>query len=163
MKSESTENKGKPHSSVPSTLPTTLVQSLVDNYRDNQLSFINENLGIDDAHSIWFDLPTLKSFIQNIEEQAQLIDPNIPDADLGVRFYYAAYPEVPQDPIPSDYGKRHTLVMIPTKIEAGLNYDFNPFEEEGRALGVTAIKPVMAMAQNHGCLVPPNASQVESY
>lgn len=158
MKSESTENKGKPHCSVPSTLPTALVQSLVDNYRDNQLTYINENLGVDDAHSIWFDLPTLKSFIQDIEEQAKIIDPNVTDTDLGVRFYYAAYPEEPQEPVPTDYGKRHTLVLIPTKKEENVVCDFNPFPEDK-----SDVRPVMALAQNHGCLVPPNTTQIESY
>lgn len=148
MKSESAKNKKKPQSS-PNTLPISVVQDLVNNYRDNQLTYINENLGIDDAHSIWFDLQTLKNFIQEIEKQANLVDPGISDEYLGIRFYYAAYSE---EPVPSDYGKRHTLVMIPTKIEEGINYDFNPFEESG-----------MALAQNHGCLVPPTASQVESY
>lgn len=141
------------------TLPVDLIQNLVDNYRNNQLDCINQNMAIDDAHSIWFDLPTLKNFIAEIETQAQTIDPNVPSADLGIRFYYAAYPQVPQQPIPSNYAKRHTLVMIPTKKENGLNYDFNPFEEE-KALAITG---GLALAQNHGDLVPPGASIVESY
>jgi len=160
MKSESKENGREKTPPMISLLPTTLIQSLVDNYHNNQLSFINENLSVEDAHSIWFDLPTLKSFIEDIEEQAAIIDPNVTDADLGIRFYYAAYPEFPEEPVPSDYALRHTLVMIPTKKEDGLNYDFNPCEEEGESL---AIRPVMALAQNHGSLVPPDTSTVETY
>ena len=141
------------------TLPVDLIQNLVDNYRNNQLDSINQNMAMDDAHSIWFDLPTLKNFIAEIETQAQAIDPNVPSVDLGIRFYYAAYPQVPQQPIPSNYAKRHTLVMIPTKKKESLNYDFNPFEE-GKALAVTG---ELALAQNHGTLVPPSTSIVESY
>lgn len=141
------------------TLPVDLIQNLVDNYRNNQLEYINQNMTTGDAHSVWFDLPTLKSFIAEIETQAQIINPNIPNDDLGIRFYYAAYPQVPQQPIPSNYAKRHTLVMIPTKKEEGLNYDFNPLEE-GKALAVSG---KIALAQNHGDLVPPGASIVESY
>lgn len=145
------------------TLPVDLIQNLVDNYRNNQLDCINQNMAMDDAHSVWFDLPTLKSFIAEIETQALTIDPNVENEDLGIRFYYAAYPTTPVQPIPSNYAKRHTLVMIPTKKEGGLNYDFNPFEEDEKALAITGITPKLALAQNHGDLVPPGASIVESY
>lgn len=143
----------------PNTLPVDFIQNLVDNYRNNQLSCINQSIKIDDAHSVWFDLPALKSFIAEIEAQAQIINPNVQSNDLGIRFYYAAYPENPAQPVPSNYAKRHTLVMIPTKEEEGLHYDFNPFQEEGKALSVTGI----ALAENHGTLIPPNSSIVESY
>lgn len=142
----------------PNTLPVDFIQNLVDNYRNNQLECINQNMMMDDAHSIWFDLSTLKSFITEIETQAQIVDPNVQNDDLGIRFYYAAYPGTPVLPIPSDYAKRHTLVMIPTKKDQDLNYDFNPFE--GKALAVTS---ELALAQNHGTLVPPSTSVVESY
>lgn len=146
----------------PNTLAVDLIQDLVDNYRNNQLNCINQNIKIDDAHSVWFDLPALKNFIAEIEAQAQIVDPNVQSNDLGIRFYYAAYPENPAQPIPSSYAKRHTLVMIPTKEEEGLNYDFNPFQEEGKALSVTGVTAI-ALAGNHGDLVPPGASIVESY
>jgi len=146
----------------PNTLAVDLIQDLVDNYRNNQLNCINQNIKIDDAHSVWFDLPALKNFIAEIEAQAQIVDPNVQSNDLGIRFYYAAYPENPAQPIPSNYAKRHTLVMIPTKKEEGLNYDFNPFQEEGKALSVTGVTAI-ALAGNHGDLVPPGASIVESY
>ena len=146
----------------PNTLAVDLIQDLVDNYRNNQLNCINQNIKIDDAHSVWFDLPALKNFIAEIEAQAQIVNPAVQSNDLGIRFYYAAYPENPAQPIPSNYAKRHTLVMIPTKKEEGLNYDFNPFQEEGKALSVTGVIAI-ALAGNHGDLVPPGASIVESY
>jgi len=165
--------KKKNQSVSPSTMSTDTIQELVNNYHENQLAFINENLGIDDAHSIWFDLDTVKKFIAEIEHQARLIDPSCPDVDLGIRFYYAAYPENPSEPVPQDYAKRHTLVMIPTKRENDgrgvmLNYDFNPFESDSEkdtetALALTAGLGRSALAQNHGILVPPGSSVVESY
>lgn len=153
MKSEFENPENKEICEAPNTLPTALIQSLVDNYRDNQLLCINENLSMDDAHSIWFNMAVLKNFISEIETKAQEIDPNITDEDLGIRFYYAAYPEVPESTTPSNYSKRHTLVMIPTKKDENLTCDFNPYSE-----GTS-----MALAQNHGCLVPPDNNQVESY
>lgn len=142
-----------------SQLPVAFIQKLVDNYRNNQLALINQNMAMDDAHSIWFDLVTLKNFIAEIETEALAIDPNVESKDLGIRFYYAAYSQEIESPIPSNYSKKHTLVMVPTKKEEGMNYDFNPFQEEGKTLSVTGI----ALAGNHGDLVPPGASIVESY
>lgn len=136
-----------------------LIKNLIDNYRSNQLTHINEKLDTEDAHSIWFSLETLKSFIARIEEEAQKIDSSVSENDLGIRFYYAAYPEVPLDPIPENFSKKHTLVMIPTKKLDGLHHDFNPFDEEN-ALAVTGR---MSLAQNHGDLVPPGTTIVESY
>ncbi len=141
-------------------VPSELIQSLVDNYRSNQLACINEGLGIEDAHSIWFDLVTLKKFIAEIEEASKNLETPVLEEDLGIRFYYAAYPEVPQDPIPESCSKKHTLVLIPTKREDDLNYDFNPFENQESVLAVTGR---MALAQNHGDLVPPGTTIVESY
>lgn len=147
------------NSNSASQLPVAFIQNLVDNYRNNQLALINQNMAMDDAHSIWFDWVTLKNFIAEIETEALAIDPTVENKDLGIRFYYAAYPQEVQQPIPSNYAKKHTLVMVPTKKEGGLNYDFNPLQEEGKALAVTGI----ALALNHGDLVPPGASIVESY
>lgn len=143
-------------------IPTPLIQNLVDNYRSNQLEAINQDLNIEDAHSVWFDLPTLKSFVAEIEAQAKLIDQNVKDVDLGIRFYYAAYPAVPEPSVPTEYANRHTLVMIPTKKMNNLNYDFNPFENKSESLAVAGVL-TDALALNHGTLVPPSASIVESY
>lgn len=164
MKSNLNENGRKPESSNPSTISTAFIQSLVDNYRNNQLAIINDNFGFPDAHSVWFNLPILKKFISDIEEEAQKIDPAVTDEDLGIRFYYAAYPEEPREGVPEDYAKRHTLIMIPTKKQEDLNYDFNPYtEEHEKAMAITVGRASMALAQNHGCLTPPDTSIVETY
>lgn len=162
MTNDFNEAGNNTNSSNPNTLPIDLIQNLIDNYRNNQLDCINQNMAMDDAHSIWFDLPTLKSFIAEMETQSEIIDPTVPNTDLGIRFYYAAYPQVPQLPIPSNYAKRHTLVMIPTKKKDNLDYDFNPFEDTNKVLAVTGLI-TDALAMNHGTLVPPKTSIVESY
>ncbi|WP_435525915.1 hypothetical protein [Chryseobacterium indoltheticum] len=92
--------------------------------------------------------PALKSFIAEIEIEAQAVDPNVQNADLGIRFYYAAYPDAPVQPVPSDYARRHTLVMIPTKKEQDLNYDFNPFE--GKALACNGRIGFSSESRNSG-------------
>lgn len=153
MKSEFKNSKKKDVCETSSTIPTAQIQSLVDNYRDNQLLCINENLSMNDAHSIWFNMEILNNFIAEIKAKAQEVDPNITDADLGIRFYYAAYPEVPESTTPSNYGRRHTLVLVPTKKHESTICDFNPYSPE----------TALALAQNHGCLVPPDNNQIESY
>jgi len=158
-----------------STMPIQLIQEMVDNYRNNQLNFINNNLGITDSHSIWFCLDRVKEFIEQIENHAKQADPQCPDKDLGIRFYYAAYPEDSCDPIPEDYAKRHTLILIPTKKKEDgsgelLDFDFNPFEnhcdtDKQSVLAITATAELgrSALAHNHGALIPPGTNIVESY
>ena len=126
----------------PGTMSNSLIQALIDNYRQNHLSAINTTLGIQDAHSIWFDLPKLKKFIATIEEEAAKVNPATIEEDLGIRFYYATYPKeenwsiMESHPVPAEYAGKHTLVMIPTlkkATETGevLNFDFNPFQADG--------------------------------
>jgi hypothetical protein len=115
---------------------------LINNYRNNHLAFVRDRLGIDDAHSIHFDLDTLKKFISDIENETQNA-PNITDQDLGIRFYYTAYPKkedwdiMKESSIGPEYAERHTLVMVPTMIADDgegnrLPYDFNPLSTTGR-------------------------------
>jgi len=158
-----TEVTEKTRLGEPNVIPTEVIQSQVDNYRNNQLLAINETLVMDDANAIWFDMLTLKKFIADIEKEANDIDPKVRTEDLGIRFYYAAYPDEPHEPIPSDYARRHTLIMVPTKKQDGLNYDFNPYQESGHALAVSLDVQGKAVAQNHGALIPPGTSIVESY
>ncbi|UKB79088.1 hypothetical protein [Chryseobacterium sp. MEBOG07] len=126
----------------PGIMSNSLIQALIDNYRQNHLSAINTALGIQDAHSIWFDLPKLKQFIAKIEEEAAKVNPATSEANLGIRFYYATYPKqedwsmMDSHPVPVQYAGKHTLVMIPTLKKASdagelIDFDFNPFQANG--------------------------------
>jgi hypothetical protein len=123
----------------PSELPTNLINDLVGYYRENQLQAINGNAlnSINnDAHSIWFDIDTIKKFIYNIERG--VINNNATGSSLGIRIYYAAYPDSTifasknalkdfnNDPYKIQFGKKHTLVMLPTITKNGKIWDFNP-------------------------------------
>lgn len=150
------------------TLPVDFIQAVINQYKDNQLKFATENLGIDDARSIWFDLPTLKTFISDLENHAKIQNPDIMDSDLGVRMYYGAYPEDLDHPeVDNEFRRRHTLVMIPTKkVEDAsgeiCNQDFSPmnFGAPNERLALTAQN---ALAQNHGELSPPKKTLGETY
>lgn len=166
----------------PGMMSNSLIQTLIDNYRQNHLTAINTALGIQDAHSIWFDLPKLKNFIAKIEEEAAKVNPDSSAEDLGIRFYYATYPKqenwsiMDSHPVPAEYAGKHTLVMIPTlkkADEAGelIDYDFNPFKNtDGKPLALNArsAKGIeedtdTGLGENNGQLTPPKNSFGESY
>ena len=131
-----------------STLDADLIHTMTRGYRDNQLSYIESKSGTiapTDAYSIWFDLETLKKYLYHIEKNAMRGDSPIDKSKLGIRIYYATYPDVKTiekgnftdldflktDPKYSQYYGLHTLVMIPTCLDdSGKNVDFNPLDKE---------------------------------
>jgi hypothetical protein len=166
---------------APNTITTTYIQELINNYRNNQLQAINSNLEMNDAHSIWFDLPKLKKFISDIETEAKKSDPAATVDDLGIRFYYAAYPKsenwsiMENHTVPKEYAEKHTLIMVPTlkkENENGdlLDYDFDPLSSKGQTMAV-AMKSDNAktlieeeeLGKNHGSLIPPDSPIVQKY
>ena len=141
------------------TLNLEFIQQLVNNYKNKQLQAISETLGIEDAHSIHFNIKVLKDFIARIEEEAQAAHPDLTDEKLGIRMYYGAYDEVTENPIPEEYASKHTLVMVPTiTTEENTIEDFNPFTSQS-SFGLVP----RALSQNHGTLVPPKGNSIESY
>lgn len=163
---------------APNTMTTSFFQELINNYRNNQLEAINSNLEMNDAHSIWFDLPKLKKFIADIETEAKKADPETTENDLGIRFYYAAYPKaenwaiMENHTVPKEYAEKHTLVMIPTlkkENESGKLLDFD-FAPNGQTIGMAlksrnAEPPIEeeGLGQNHGSLIPPDSPIVQIY
>lgn len=120
---------------TPSTLETSVISDMVEQYRSKQLTAINPTMTSPDAHSVWFDLKTLKKFIYHIEHNVKNEDPTNTN-ELGLRLYYAAYPrkedmrgKTDLNDVDEDYEYRHTVVMIPTIFNslAG-NVDFNPLD-----------------------------------
>jgi len=119
-----------------SQLEVGLIREMTDIYQDN----LNEG----DVKAISFDFETLKTFLYHIEMEAAKI--NIPSKDLGLRIYYASYPDKNTwrpdfnrdlsvflgNPITEQYELKHTLIIIPTKKELkGTNTqytDFDPFD-----------------------------------
>ncbi len=165
----------------PNLMDTSVIQNMVNNYRNNQLPNINKNLKIEDSVSVWFDFNTVQNFISTVEKESKSRNENISLNDLGVRFYYAAYPKEENWDIfqnetmepPKEYAQRHTLIMIPTlniKDASGnyLNYDFNPLDEntytrDSVARETFALHSKNTVAQNHGSLIPPTSSNVQDY
>lgn len=148
---------------TPPTLTTEMVKSMVTQYSIAQLNSIQTattNAVPVDARSIWFDLETLKEFLYQIEHNVNKNPTQGRDKKLGVRIYYAAYPDntkmrdlaaTQTDPNFSynpAYEKKHTLVMIPTIQGADReNYDFNPLDVNSY-IGFTNMKTGGAYSPN---------------
>lgn len=123
-----------------SKLKVDLIHNMTSGYKQNQLSHIKAVMD-DDAHSISFDLETLKRFIYHIEINAQ--KNGVSKDDLGLRMYYSRYPNKDTwsnqyddlkgfigNSTTEEFQERHTLVMIPTMRREGVHYDFNPLHSE---------------------------------
>ncbi|AXO80385.1 hypothetical protein DZC78_08315 [Olleya aquimaris] len=167
------------------TLEMDLIRDMVDGYKNNQLVHINAAEKFSDAHSIWFDLETLKKFIYHIEYQTINTDNKIDPQNLGLRIYYSRYPdELPGaynnlKDVPTNFAKHHTLVAIPTyrRKETSANIDFNPLDintfGEGIPSNYTGPIPSLPLtkssqnqltgAQNHGNLIPPADGSGEGF
>lgn len=129
-----------------STLDADLIHTMTQDYVSHQLSYIQTNgttIAPTDARSIWFDLVTLKKYLYHIEKNSKNVDGTINEKDLGVRIYYATYPDKVKMKTFSDlkdssdellfpeYEGLHTLVMIPTITDKdGKVYDFNPLDKD---------------------------------
>jgi hypothetical protein len=180
---------------TPSTLETGVINEMVKEYRTKQLVAINAIMvtpdTYGDAHSVWFDLKTLKKFIFHIEHNVRINDPSNTD-ELGMRLYYAAYPSktVMNDKtdlhdVADDYEFRHTVVMIPTIYNSTVgNVDFNPMDNSTYEGYISQekelnsdIRPYQAanytpmalsntervVSRNHGSLIPPAPPIVEAF
>lgn len=148
------------------TLTMKLVETLVDNYKNHQLHSIENSVSFPmtfDARAAVFPIKALKSFIETIEEEVAK-HPERPLENIGIRFYYAAYPELKDwedglydelKPVPLDYNKLHTLIGVPTVEINGVQYDFDPYD----VATYEGVKPsdsgMAIMAENHGTLSPP--------
>lgn len=169
----------------PNTMPEILIRNMINNYRRNQLVAIQDSLQITDAQSVSFDIRTLKNFIYSIENESRKRNPSVDEKDLGIRFYYAAYPEDLSAPdfnsVNKNYAKKHTLIMIPTLSrldETGnyMDFDFNPLDEstyaesrvetsrhDTRRMAVSSKSSPEVVAQNHGGLIPPDSVVTQNY
>lgn len=157
---------------------------MIENYRNNQWIAINRNSlpfstfnGITDneakidARACWFDMDTLKKFINTIETYSCSHNTSCPDRlKLGIRIYYAAYPTDPAEFAQygianPEYKGMHTLLMVPTFNDGTNNVDFDPMhldwstctgvaKTDTFAATIFAMMPAVA-DMNHGGLTPP--------
>lgn len=120
-------------------LEDDLAVRMSEAYRDDQRkSKITGSNGELDARSIWFDLETIKLFIAKIEASVAGAK-NCDSMKLGIRMYYAKYPEGEEfnryseqlSQLGRGIAGKHTIFMTPTYWDNDENIDFN-FEEVGK-------------------------------
>lgn len=89
---------------------------------------INEALDITDTRDFWFSLDSLKKYIEYVEFEAKKRGKK----DLGIRVYFAAYPENSDYPDPGF----STVFMVPTARDEGsdLKRGFFPVEHHNHNL-----------------------------
>ena len=145
-----------------------LVENLVDNYKNHQLYSIENSPTfpmVFDARAASFSLAELKSFIETIEKEVAK-HPEAPVEKIGVRFYYAAYPDVENweedeyndiEIVPTDYAKLHTLIAVPTTEINGVECDFDPYDVATYNGSKPSDSGLAIMAENHGTLSPPKS------
>ncbi|WP_452599936.1 hypothetical protein [Pontimicrobium sp. MEBiC01747] len=122
-------------------LEVDLVRNMISGYKDYQKRYIDNASNLDDAHSIWFDLETLKTFIYHTEYNTLQNSNVVSKPELGLRIHYSRYPkfenwknfsdlnDLATDPLGKQYGEHHTLVIIPTiKRKDGKHVNFNPLD-----------------------------------
>lgn len=171
---------------IPPTMNQNMVKEMVDNYRNNQLVAINEKLEMDDSYSVSFNLDAINNFANSILNESKKVKPELTENDLGIRIYYAAYPQnegmerYAREGIAFNYNMKHTVVMIPTikrRAENGetMDFDFNPLDKDTynkitsyrtselkmMSYGTSSGSEVMAL--NHGQLIPPKMPSSLTY
>jgi hypothetical protein len=89
-----------------------------------------------DSRFLTWPLDTIKKFISIIEKQTMsvpLLNDNgrvIKRCDLGIKFYYSAYPGLVKGmDVEKTYKGRHTLIMVPTYLRSSdsIYVEFSPF------------------------------------
>jgi hypothetical protein len=166
-------------------LSKSVAENMAGNYRKLPTSpGLTIETDTSETRSVWFKLETIKNFIYQIETSTcQLKCDKIKAEDLGIRFYFAKYPQA-SDAVAADegfaflrnkprfYGKK-TLFMVPTyytpdngDIDFDPRWTFNNAKEcaptqLSRIKGSSGYKMVAATPeadgmQNHGNLCPPD-------
>ena len=124
-------------------LPAGLAFTMISKYKANHWNNYSVN-GVPrvDARSVWFSLDSMKKFIWNLEQDV-CNNKCVDKTELGLRFYYAEYPDKAdwesKDPLSpnastaeidhrSQYPGLHTVVISPTYYckEEQFNVDFDP-------------------------------------
>jgi hypothetical protein len=132
----------------------------------------------EDASSVVFDLATLKKYIWYIESNVCRRGCTNKGLQLGIRFYYAQYPDAnimrkndDLNTLDLNYADRHTLFMVPVyrfMFTKGIYKNFNPLAVRGCEFlwdGTDTVPVPVLIAlggddpdqENHGSLRPPPA------
>jgi len=114
-------------------VPVKAAAMMANLYAANHYPQYTINGVMDDSRAVWFSLDSIEKFIFKIKQTMCKCSNK---HELGLRMYYAEYPDLTNyNPPTADYfstvnpqfGKRHTLFMVPTYSDGNFDYDFDPF------------------------------------
>ncbi|NND63832.1 MAG: hypothetical protein HKN48_11650 [Flavobacteriaceae bacterium] len=126
------------------SIPIEEAEELQNEFIETRAGILNDSLGFTDTRDFWFSLDTLKQYIEYVEQEAARLGKQ----NLGIRIYFAAYPENSEYPQPG----RATVFMVPTSLEDDptLKRGFLPIAPTN-----TNIDSIQALNYGHGGQ-PPN-------
>lgn len=111
---------------------------LEEEFKRTRSVVIDRSLGYEDTREFWFSLDTLKNYISYVEQQAKKQKLR----DLGIRIYFAAYPNDNQSADPGF----STVVLVPTSRNANnIQHGFFPIDPED-----DTIETIEALNFGHG-------------
>lgn len=112
--------------------------TLEEEFKRTRSLVIDSSLGYEDTREFWFSLDTLKNYFNYVEQQAK--EQKI--TDLGIRIYFAAYPNDNQSADPGF----STVVLVPTtRNENLIKRGFFPIDPED-----ANIETIEALNFGHG-------------
>lgn len=104
------------------TISVAEADRLEEEFKGTRAKILNAALGFEDTRDFWFSIDTLKKYIAYVEQQGKKMGKE----NLGIRIYFAAYPEKSDYPDPG-YA---TVFLVPTSLEepSNLKRGFFPIE-----------------------------------
>lgn len=105
------------------TISIEEANTLEEEFKSTRARILNDTLGFEDTRDFWFSLDTLKRYIKYVEQQGKKMGKE----NLGIRIYFAAYPENSSYPTPG----YSTVFLVPTAAEELLDIQkgFLPIEQ----------------------------------
>ena len=82
---------------------------LEEEFKRTRARILNDALGFEDTRDFWFSLDTLKKYIEYVEYEGTKMGKD----NLGIRIYFAAYPDNSGYPDPG----YSTVFLVPTAAE----------------------------------------------
>lgn len=101
------------------TISLDQAQELQEEYVRTRSGIVNKTLGFEDTRDFWFSLDSLEQYIRYVRSESAKQGLK----DLGVRIFYAAYPEESKEwPDPGF----STVIIVPTNGRPSLGNGFFP-------------------------------------
>jgi hypothetical protein len=115
---------------MPNMLDARLAKQIADLYREDRSKSQVNGTSVDDTRSVWFDLEAIKHYIWKIEDTLRKQGCKPGDLKLGLRIYYAKYPDssrIKEYGVDPSYADHHTIFMVATYKGEKKQIDFDPW------------------------------------